>query len=606
MASFTRRTFVKLSAGSALSLAGGFLTAEAAQTRAAPLRIAVISDVHVHNIYGHYDFSGIPDGKTGKALTVRTLKDSVNSTRIFNECYFALTAALDELARQQVKYVVLSGDYSDDGQQPTVAGIAAILQQYETRHGMRFFATVGNHDMNRPVDDDSWERMLNPDGTSTLLSSKANVDPGSAREIVVTPTMKALGYTRGLPLMKDYGFYKRDDFLLWETPFGTSDALEQRQYVAHSPDSSKHWNIVDASYLVEPEPGLWLLAIDANVYRVKDGPAQADNAAGYTSSSDTGWNALLTEKPFILPWVRSVVARAKAQNKQLFVFSHYPLVDFLDGTQEEEKLLFGNNSFLKRTPRPEVAEQALAAGIRLHFSGHLHVNDTGVYRSAQGSLVNVAVPSLAAYPPAMKLATLHADRVEIDTLVLRDVPNFNHLFPYYRQEIGASGEKALEPILHSQDYYQFLHNHLALLVRQRFLPKEWPKALVPLINTLHCGDLLWLAQQPGAITSENLPAAEQRSVAAEANALTALPVLTLVTDWYCLRNGSDLAWRDIPPERIGAYRTLFDAYRQVAPLPAESLQTQFGLMLKIFAGYMNDQPATRFNVDLDGNLTAQS
>lgn len=606
MASFTRRTFVKLSAGSALSLAGGFLTAEAAQTRTTPLRIAVISDVHVHNIYGHYDFAGIPDGDTGKALTVRTLKDSVNSTRIFNECYFALTAALDELVRQQVKYVVLSGDYSDDGQQPTVAGIAAILQQYETQHGMRFFATVGNHDMNRPIDDNASERMLNPDGSSTMLTSKADVSPGSAREIIVTPTMKALGYERGLPLMKAYGFYKRDDFLFWETPFGPHDALEQRQYVAHSPDGSKHWNIIDASYLVEPEPGLWLLSIDANVYRVKDGPAQADNIEGYTTSSDTGWNALLTEKPFMLPWIRSVVERAKAQNKQLFVFSHYPLVDFLDGTQEEEKALFGNNSFLKRTPRPEVAEQALSAGIRLHFSGHLHVNDTGVYRSGQASLVNVAVPSLAAYPPAMKLATLHGDRVEIDTLVLRDVPRFNHLFPYYRKEIAASGEQALEPILQSQDYYQFLHHHLALLVRQRFLPREWPKALVPLVNTLSCADVLWLAAQPDAITPETLPPAEQRTPPKDANALAAIPVLTLITDWYCLRNGSDLAWRDIPAERVSAYRTLFDAYRQSASLPTESLQTQFGLILRIFASYMNDQPATRFSVDLAGNLTAQS
>ncbi|UPY95807.1 metallophosphoesterase [Pectobacterium sp. 21LCBS03] len=604
MESLTRRTFVKLGAGSAITLAGGFFHANAESSApASPLRIAIISDVHVHNIYGNYDFDGLPDAQTGKKLTIRTLKDSVNSTRIFNEPYFALLAALDELAKQQVKYVVLSGDYSDDGQQPTVEGIAAILTQYEQRHGMRFFATPGNHDVNRPQGDDSWQRMLNADGTSTMLSSKPGVKLGDAQSLIVTAKMQALGYEHGLPLMKPFGFFKRDDFLHWETPFGDSDELSKRQYLARSPDGSKQWNIVDASYLVEPEAGLWLLSIDANVYQVKDGPEKREGIEGYSTSSNTGWNALLTEKPFMLPWVKSVVQRAKAQNKKLLVFSHYPLVDFLDGTVEDEKQLFGSNSFIKRTPRPEVAEQALAAGIRLHFSGHLHVNDTGVYRGSQGTLVNVAVPSLAAYPPAMKLATLHSDRVDIDTLVLRNVPQFNHLFPFYQKELDRTGEP-LGDILKSRDYYDFLHHHLALLVRQRFLVKDWPEDLSPLINTLNCGDLLWIAQQQEPLSAKTLPDAAERkpNAVAGTDGLQDISLLTLVTDWYCLRNGSDLAWQDIPAARVKQYRALLAAYTPTATLPPDSLQYRFGLMLKILAGYINDEPATRFVVDMQGNF----
>lgn len=607
MTTLTRRTFVKLGAGSAITLAGGFFHANAAQPRTQPLRIAIISDVHVHNIYGHYDFDGLPDAQTGKKLTIRTLKDSVNSTRIFNESYFALFAALDELAKQQVKYVVLSGDYSDDGQQPTVEGIAAILDQYEQQQGMRFFATVGNHDINRPQGDDSSERMLNADGGSTMLSSKSNVKPGDAQSLIVTPTMQALGYDRGLPLMKRFGFFKREDFLHWETPFGDSDALEKRQYPAHSPDGAKQWDIVDASYLVEPEPGLWLLSIDANVYQIKNGPDTRDSIGGYSTSSDTGWNALLTEKPFMLPWVKSVVRRAKEQHKQLLIFSHYPLVDFLDGTVENEKQLFGTNSFIKRTPRPDVAEHALDAGIRLHFSGHLHVNDTGVYQGAQGTLVNVAVPSLAAYPPAMKLATLHADRVDIDTLVLRDVPNFDRLFPFYRKELARSGEP-LGDILNTRDYYDFLYHHLALLVRQRFLKKDWPEDLANLINSLSCADVMWIAQQTAPLSAQTLPDAANRRLAdtPENNALRALPLLTLITDWYCLRNGSDLAWKDIPSERVQCYRALLSAYTSASRLPADSLQYRFGLMMKILAGYINDRPATRFTVNMQGELSVIS
>ncbi|WCG83731.1 hypothetical protein [Pectobacterium sp. A5351] len=39
-----------------------------------------------------------------------------------------------------------------------------------------------------------------------------------------------------------------------------------------------------------------------------------------------------------------------------------------------------------------------------------------------------------------------------------------------------------------------------------------------------------------------------------------------------------------------------------ATLPRDSLQYRFGLMLKILAGYINDEPATRFVVDMQGNF----
>src|SRR3954451_4240369 len=40
------------------------------------MKIAVLADVHVHDVYGDYDFAGVLNSRTGLRATVRTLKDT--------------------------------------------------------------------------------------------------------------------------------------------------------------------------------------------------------------------------------------------------------------------------------------------------------------------------------------------------------------------------------------------------------------------------------------------------------------------------------------------------------------------------------------------------
>ncbi len=143
---------------------------------------------------------------------------------------------------------------------------------------------------------------------------------------------------------------------------------------------------MDASYLVEPEEGLWLVMIDANVF------VPIDGSDAFEDSTSAGWNALLKHKAFLLSWIADLTARANASGKRLVVFSHYPVLDPLDGTREEEMALIGPTETTGRIPRAEVGAALMAAGVRLHLSGHLHVNDTACLRADGRSLVNVAVP----------------------------------------------------------------------------------------------------------------------------------------------------------------------------------------------------------------------
>lgn len=91
----------------------------------AQTQIAFISDVHIQDVDGH-------------AERVRSMEAQVQSTRLFNENYYAFLAALDDVARRDIRWVVLPGDLTDDGQFFNQQKIKELLNSYAAAKGMRF------------------------------------------------------------------------------------------------------------------------------------------------------------------------------------------------------------------------------------------------------------------------------------------------------------------------------------------------------------------------------------------------------------------------------------------------------------------------------------
>src|SRR5690606_12725067 len=80
----------------------------------APLQIAFMPDIHFHDVYADFQddsFTGVPNKVSGKNATIRTMQSQLMSTRLFNENYFALLAALDDVAARGIKLVALPGDF---------------------------------------------------------------------------------------------------------------------------------------------------------------------------------------------------------------------------------------------------------------------------------------------------------------------------------------------------------------------------------------------------------------------------------------------------------------------------------------------------------------
>jgi len=602
-----------------------------------PPTVAFLSDVHFHDVYGTFEdgsFPGLP-GRDGKKATIRTMMAQLTSTRLFNENYFAFLAALDELAAKKVKLVVLSGDFSDDGQPVHMRGFTKILAEYQKKYGMEFITTFGNHDPVRPyTKGDGEPDFLGEGGFPQRVYSRGGAPEtkdyqgpwasipvaGNPLPTIATEEIRSLGYKELMEFMAPYGVMPQARYVYWETPYSTYNektytfekaqaeaGYERRQFDQGEP--GKTVRVPDGTYLVEPVPGVWFASVDANVY--------LPSANGeFSGSGDAGWNRMVTHKPHVVAWLRSVVDRARASGKKLVTFSHYPMVEFYKGTNDDVAAIFGAAGLdLKRRPTDATTQAAAATGVQLHFAGHLHTNDTGVFRQDGRFLVNVQIPSLAAYVPAYKVLTFRDEsKVDIDTVVLKDVKNFNALFDRYEVEhrtLVDSKASAVwnHDVLASKDYREFNNWHIRELTRLRFLVQNWPTEMRTLVNGLSQADLVTLAflesdatlaqvqglgDLPSALKVAALatvapssapPApfdrtvllaswdqARTRAVAAlqaEGLSLEALanqPALELVIDFHRMLNAGELAQPDVAP-RAGLHRVLAAALVGRGPAP---------------------------------------
>lgn len=529
----------------------------------AQTQIAFISDAHIQDVDGH-------------AERVRSMEAQVQSTRLFNENYYALLAALDDVASRDIRWVVLPGDLTDDGQFFNQQKIKELLNSYARGKGMRFFVTTGNHDPALP-----------------LGHAKKNAHFLAADGSRVTREDSCAGYVSQMECYADFGFFPWKDDRYWESPFTSytydkyayEDACRESVLGKRTYTLCDSLTATDASYLVEPVDGLWLLAIDGGVYLPKE---MKDGKWSYQGSS-AGYNLVLKHKPFLLPWVRKVVEEAQKRHKILVAFSHYPLVDFNDGVSEHVRRMWGDRCFdLHRVPEAEVSEAFLQAGLRLHFAGHMHVNDTGIWEGKNGKhLYNIQVPSIATYVPAYKILTIESDEVfRVETVTLDTVPGFDSLFPLYRAEYQSDSLRGHSPvwnkeILSARTYGEFCDYQFRDLVRLRFILRDLSE------SWRVCLDFTG-ARMLEAVSGED------KSEDAD---WTGWCMKDLVLDVYRLRYAECLALKDIPETRLAVYRYLFDRAR-ISTFRSAEVEMVKGLGT-LFLAFLNGEPCQNFVIDLE-------
>jgi len=581
------------------------------------IKIAFLADVHLQDLYGTLqdsDYKGVVNPKTGKPTLLRTMDAQLHSTRIFNENYFAFIAALNDIAKRNIHYVALPGDYSDDGQPLHVRGLQRILNEYSKKYNIQFFITTGNHDPVGPFAQDAGkDDFLGDAGKRQSIFSKAGMyKPDITKElpVVITKNIAKMGYLGVTDYLHDFGFFPKAEYKFWATPFSlyTSDnynyatakkqaVLEKRVY-----DVAPGYTVPDVSYVVEPVDGLWLLAIDGNVYLPKansNGNAADDkNYAG----ADLGYNNVLSHKAHLVAWAKQIAAEAKRKNKTLIAFSHYPMVEFNDDASPQIEALMGKGKWqLDRVPVEEVAQTFADAGIQIHLGGHMHINDTGIRTTAKGNtLVNIQTPSLAAYIPAYKLLTINPDNIiDVQTITIDDVPGFNELFPLYKMEydyLKSQGAKDIwnEDILKTKSYHEFTDFHLKELVRLRFMPDDWPVDFAAFLLKTSGEELLVLSNADSKKIKKQLAK----------NDLTQKDFkkwngLDLVTDFYRIRSADQLAITDVGANRIKQYQLLTDFFLTQKTDVSDASRKNLILFFTILDKFLKGAPADHFTIYLN-------
>lgn len=575
-----------------------------------PVQIAFLSDVHFQDLYGDFSdnsFKGILNPKTGKETILRTMDSQLHSTRVFNENYFAFLKALDDIASKGIKIVLMPGDFSDDGQAYNLRGLRKVLDEYHEKHGIDFYLTTGNHDPVGPFRKEGGKRdFLGSNGNPLGIYSNANFGK-TGNNTIITRDIAESGYLEILNELKRFGFYPKKENLYWNTPFAENSlyhysyekALKNADYSKRMYEVSKGFSVPDLSYVVEPVQGIWIAAIDGNTYIPKNFNGSAGDAENY-SGAGAGYNNVLTHKKHLIRWIKRLVDEARENKKLLIAFTHYPMIDFNDGASGEIGELLGKNKWqLGRVPKEEVAEAFIEAGLQVHVAGHMHINDTGVRNIGDKMLVNIQVPSLAAYLPAYKILTINSrENLEVKTEVLNDVPHFDDLFPLYEKEYEAlqKGKKKNlwdKDILKSESYHQFMLFHLKELVRLRMIPNDWPADFIEKGKSLNGEDLVLMSQN-----NEDLQEAKKQLTKKDIfpELFSSWSFFDLLLDLYKFQSADELARKDISEERLQQYKILEKLY--ASNTYKDSFAMRLQSLFSVLSLLSNGDPADYFEIDL--------
>jgi hypothetical protein len=177
------------------------------------------------------------------------------------------------------------------------------------------------------------------------------------------------------------------------------------------------------SYVAEPVPGLWLLAVDSASY--------AENPKRDAPVTGGG----LTQER--IDWIESVLAEALRRDKAVIVMMHHGVVEHFAG----EAKYFGD--YLVNGWQ-QVSEMFAAYNVRAVFTGHFHAQDVAVMNTKDGKfLSDIETGSLVSFPSPVRSVEITAEqKLVISSSFIKELPSFTAKgmdFWEYSRETLAKG-----------------------------------------------------------------------------------------------------------------------------------------------------------------------
>ena len=251
-------------------------------------------------------------------------------------------------AKPKPDLVMVPGDLSFDGELVSHNAVAGFLTQL-TSAGIKVRVINGNHDIN-------FAGAI--EFVNDTFKTVANIDPGRFKSIYAN--------------------------------FGYSDALNT--------------DTASLSYVSEPLPGLWLLSIDACIYKTKNNKDSASSGGSIRQAT--------------MMWALARLEEARAKGKMVFGMMHHALINHYS----DQSALFPNNV----VDRSSTASDSLMnGGLKLLFTGHGHSTDIVKKISGNNFLFDIETSATSAYPCSYRMITYIKD----SALIISTIPITHINFP---------------------------------------------------------------------------------------------------------------------------------------------------------------------------------
>jgi hypothetical protein len=271
--------------------------------------------------------------------------------------------AIDIIAGTDASFVLIPGDLTKDGTRVSHLEFAELLNKIR-KAGKYVFVVPGNHDVSNGE-----SHSYRGDETITV----ENVSPVLFKSIY--------------------------------NNFGYSRAIYQ------DPSS--------LSYVVEPVAGLWVLGLDACLYK-QNLPDHHPVTGGAFS-------------PETLQWIEGVASDAHKKGKRMIAFMHHGVIEHYKGQEKFYGEYLINN-------HEKVSEKFANLGINVVFTGHYHAQDIVQKKLKNGNFIyDVQTGSLVTYPCPVRQVRISNNMMQISSLFIEKIDSHPSGFIEFSKEYVHNG-----------------------------------------------------------------------------------------------------------------------------------------------------------------------
>ncbi|MDD5170214.1 MAG: metallophosphoesterase, partial [Syntrophales bacterium] len=347
--------------------------------------------------------------------------------KLIKESPEILDAMVTSMSDLKASFVLCPGDLTKDGELASHLLMTTYLARLKAS-GKKVYVVPGNHD---------------------IKNGRSYRYVGDVKERV--PNISAADFAK---IYADYGF---------------SDALQR------DTDS--------LSYLVEPVPGLWLLALDSALYRLNVEDKEETVSGRFSATT--------------LKWIEARLAEAAKSNKAVIVLMHHGVVEHYVGQAK-------NYGEYLVDDYKEVGRLFAAYNVRMVFTGHYHAQDITEAQWSDGGkkfVFDVETGSLATYPCPYRVISIDADQsVAIRSERVTAIKSHPQDFPEYAkayllQGIAGIAVKTLMGYGISKDEATRLSTEIAAAFAAHYAGDEYLPAGQSPLNEQGLSPLGWVVIQ---------------------------------------------------------------------------------------------------------------